>query len=150
MGLGKLTSEKMRSTCTTKKREQLVQIEWKWCDKVNRNNFKQKFYTTRNLWEDAPLPSLSYTLCLAMGTTFKCHFPLGPPSGSSKPANLYVAKFWTFIFLSNQVFFENARKISYNLKKHTPIRLHLVLSFNKFMVGNQILNLTPTPSFDHN
>jgi hypothetical protein len=46
---------KMKSMCTTKKRRQ---VEWKWCDKFSKDNFKHMFYMTRNLWEEAPLPSL--------------------------------------------------------------------------------------------
>jgi hypothetical protein len=49
---------KMRSIYTTKKRGHLMQVEWKWCIKLNRDNMKYKFYTTHNLWEEAPLFSL--------------------------------------------------------------------------------------------
>jgi len=35
-----------------------MQVEWKWRGGLNRDNFKHKLYTARNLWEDAPLPSL--------------------------------------------------------------------------------------------
>jgi len=49
----------MRSTYTTKKGGgQLMQIEWKWCDELNKDNFKHKLYMAHNLWEEAPLPSL--------------------------------------------------------------------------------------------
>jgi hypothetical protein len=48
----------MKSTYTTKKRGQLVQVEWKWCSKLNKDNLKDKLYTTRNLLEEAPLHSL--------------------------------------------------------------------------------------------
>jgi hypothetical protein len=53
---------KMKSTCTTKDRKQSVQIERKWCGGLNRDNFKHKLYMTHHLWEEAPLPSLYYTL----------------------------------------------------------------------------------------
>jgi hypothetical protein len=42
-------------------------------------------------WEEAPLPSLQYILCLSMGTTSKCHFSLGLPCGSPKIGILVVA-----------------------------------------------------------
>jgi hypothetical protein len=48
----------MKSICTTKEKGRLMQIEWKWCDKFNENNFKHKIYTARNLWEEALFPSL--------------------------------------------------------------------------------------------
>jgi hypothetical protein len=38
----------MRSNCTTKKKKRLVQVEWKWCGGLSRNNFKHKLYTTCN------------------------------------------------------------------------------------------------------
>jgi hypothetical protein len=35
-----------------------VQMKWKWCGGFSRDNLNHKFYTTCNLWEEAPLPSL--------------------------------------------------------------------------------------------
>jgi len=35
-----------------------MQVEWKWCDRFSKENFKHKFYTTHNLWEEVPLPFL--------------------------------------------------------------------------------------------
>jgi hypothetical protein len=49
---------KMKSTCTTKERKQLVQFEHKWCNGLSKDNLKHKIYMTHNLWEEAPLPSL--------------------------------------------------------------------------------------------
>jgi hypothetical protein len=49
---------KMKSTCTTKKRGWLMQVEWKWCNGLSKDNFKHKFYMVCNLWKEAPLPSL--------------------------------------------------------------------------------------------
>jgi hypothetical protein len=92
-----------------------------------------------------------------MGTTCKCHFSPKLPLGSPKIGTLVVSKLWTIIFLSNQVFFENARAISYIPQKdlsnniyHAPIEPHLTLAFKGFVVGSQIFNLILTPSFDHN
>jgi hypothetical protein len=34
-----------------------MQVKWKWCSELNRDNLKHKFYIARNLWEEAPLPS---------------------------------------------------------------------------------------------
>jgi len=48
----------MKSTCTTKKKGRLVQVECKWCDELSKDNFKHKLYMAHNLWEEAPLPSL--------------------------------------------------------------------------------------------
>ncbi len=41
----------MRSTYTTKKRGRLVQVEWKWCGKLSRENLKHKLYMACNLWD---------------------------------------------------------------------------------------------------
>jgi hypothetical protein len=39
---------KMMSTYTTKKKKQLVEIRWKWCDWFSKDNLKHKFHTTPN------------------------------------------------------------------------------------------------------
>jgi len=58
MGLGQTHKRefKRKSTYTTKKKKQLVQVEWKWCDGPTWSNLKHKFNMARNLWEEAPLP----------------------------------------------------------------------------------------------
>ncbi len=43
------TKFKIKSTCTTKKRKQLVQVECKWCNILSKNNLKHKLYTAHNL-----------------------------------------------------------------------------------------------------
>jgi hypothetical protein len=48
----------MKSTYTTKERRQLMYVEYKWCDRLNKDNLKHKLYMAHNLWEEAPLPSL--------------------------------------------------------------------------------------------
>jgi hypothetical protein len=35
-----------------------MQFEWKWCGGLSKDNLKHKLYTTCNLWDEAPLPSL--------------------------------------------------------------------------------------------
>jgi hypothetical protein len=35
-----------------------MQIEHKWCNKFNKDNLKLKLYTSHNIWEEAPFPSL--------------------------------------------------------------------------------------------
>jgi hypothetical protein len=60
MGLGRTHKQefKMISTYTTKKKGQLVQVEWKLCDRLTKDNLKHKFHTACNLWDEASLPSL--------------------------------------------------------------------------------------------
>jgi hypothetical protein len=60
MGLGRTHKQefKVKPTCITKKRGQLMQVKWKWCGGLNRDIFKYKLYITHNHWEEAPLPSL--------------------------------------------------------------------------------------------
>jgi len=47
MGLGRTHKRKVKmvSTCTTNKRRRLVQVKWKWCGKLNRDNLKHKLHT---------------------------------------------------------------------------------------------------------
>jgi hypothetical protein len=52
----------MKSMCITKERGQLMQVECKWCNELKRNNFKDKLYTTHNLWDETPLPSVSHIM----------------------------------------------------------------------------------------
>jgi hypothetical protein len=45
-------------------------------------------------------------MCLSTGTTSKCHFSPGLPSGSPKIETFVVPKLWTFIYFSNQICFQ--------------------------------------------
>jgi hypothetical protein len=58
MGLGQLISVFMMILTHTIKKRRLVQIEWKWCNELNKDNLKHKLHMARNHWEEAPLPSL--------------------------------------------------------------------------------------------
>jgi hypothetical protein len=40
----------------------LMQVEWKWCSEFSKENFEHKLYMTCNLWEEAPFPSLLYSM----------------------------------------------------------------------------------------
>jgi hypothetical protein len=52
-----------------------VQIKWKMCNGFNEDNFKHKLHMAHNLWEEAPFPSLYYTLCLPWGLHPNVIFP---------------------------------------------------------------------------
>jgi len=61
------------------------------------------------------------------------------------------------IYSSKKIFLDHARPISYSPQKdisnsvlHAPIEDHLALAIRGFVVGNQIPNLIPDLSFDHN
>jgi hypothetical protein len=130
----------MTSTCTTKEIRWLVQVECKWCDELNRDNFKQKLYMACNLWEEAPLPSLYYILCLSTWATSKRHFFLGFPSGSPK-TNFYYPKTLDDHIFFKLSFFEHTMAISYSFQKdlsnsvlHAPIGDHLTLALKGFVV----------------
>jgi hypothetical protein len=87
-----------------------MQVERKWCDGFSKDNLKHKLYMTCNLWEEAPLPSSYYILCLFAGTTPKCHFSLGLPSrvpGGSPKTRIFVPSF-----------FENVTRMFYSLQKY--------------------------------
>jgi hypothetical protein len=79
------------------------------------------------------------------------------PSGSPKTGTFVILKLWTFISSSNQIFFEHEKVISYIPQKDlfngvldALIRDNLIVALRGFVVGSQISNLTPNPSFDHN
>jgi hypothetical protein len=48
----------MKSTYTTMEKRWLIQVDYKWCDGLSKDNFKHKLYMACNLWEEAPLHSL--------------------------------------------------------------------------------------------
>jgi hypothetical protein len=96
-------------------------------------------------------------LCLFIGTTSKCHFSTGLPSGSRKSGTFAIPKFWTLIYFLNQFLKENANTIFYSSQQdcsndvqHAPIRPHLTLAFKGFVVKNQIIKLTPAFFLYHN
>jgi hypothetical protein len=68
-----------------------------------------------------------------------------------------VAKLWMLISSPNQTCLEHAKAISYIPQKDLsngvfdpPIKDHLTPTLRGLVVGSQIPNLTPNPSFDHN
>ncbi len=147
---------KIKSTCTTKKRERLVQVEHKWCDGFSKDKFKHKLYTAHNLWEEAPLCSLQYILKLFTGTTSKWHFFLRFSSASPNFGTFVVLKLWMLISFSNQFVWNKQVHYFITLKKIflvvycAPIRDNLTPVLRGFVVGSQIFNLTFALSFDHN
>jgi hypothetical protein len=66
---------KMKSTCTSKKRGRLLQIEWKCCGGLSKNNFKHKFYMACNLWEEALLPPYGIFCAYPQGLHLNVTFP---------------------------------------------------------------------------
>ncbi len=123
MGLGQIHKQefKMGSTYICKKRKRLVQIEWKWYGELSKDNLKHKLYTAHNLWEEAPLPSLWYIMCLSAGTTSKCHFSSRLPNRSLKTRILVVSQLWMFTSFSNQVFYKKKGQYFITLKKIFPV-----------------------------
>jgi hypothetical protein len=136
----------MKSTCITKERKWLMQVECKWCSALKKDNFKHKLYTAHKFWEDAPLPSLQHILWLFAGAKSKCHF-------LSKVPKLGLLLSWNFgrsYIFQKKTYSEHARAICYspqkNLSKgvlHYPIIGHLTPSLRGFMVKSQIPNLIP-------
>jgi hypothetical protein len=93
--------------------------------------------------------SLYYTLWLLVESTFKWVKCLGFPNGNFKNLsyefhNLQIHNFFIIDLQCNlQQGFSNAML-------HTSIIGHLTLVSLVLMVHNQIVNLTPNPSFGHN
>jgi len=82
MGLGQIHKQefKMKSTCTTKERGWLVQVECKWCNKLSRDNLKHKFYTAPTCGKrHHSLPLVDF-VTLRMGYIQMTFFPkIGTP-----------------------------------------------------------------------
>jgi len=117
MGLGWTHKQelKMMSTCTTKKRRRLMQVEWKWCDEFSRDNFKHKFYTTHNHWAEAPLPLYSILYAFLR----RLHPNVTFPWDSCCPKTLDVHIFFKWNF------FENVREYFISLEKILPKKITL-------------------------
>jgi hypothetical protein len=111
---------KMRSTYTINERRQLLQVKWKWCSELSRDNLKHKIFKTHNLWEETPLPSLYYIMCFYVKTISKRHFSPRLSNVSPKTTTLVVPKLWKLISFSNKVFFQNVTLISYILETIFP------------------------------
>jgi len=143
----------MKSTCTTKEKLRLVQMECKWCDEFKRENLKHKLYMTCKFWEEAPLHSLQYILWLYARVTSRWCF-------LSRVPKLGLLLSWNFgsTYLSlKKVILEHEMAISHSPQKnlsngvlHFPIGGHLTPFLTGFVVESPIPNLTPNPSFDHN
>jgi hypothetical protein len=133
----------MKSTCTTKERRRLVQVKHKWCDELNKDNFKHKLYMAHNLWKKAPPPSLIiYFMTLHKGYIQMVIFP-NTSEWESQNWDFYCFEFWTVRSSSNQAFMEHAKAIYYNLQKHlssnvlhVPIKDHLTPFLKGFVVGS--------------
>jgi hypothetical protein len=74
-----------------------MQVEWKWCNESNKDNFKHKLYMARNLWEEAPLPSYSILFAFPLGLHPNVIFPWD----FQMRMHLNVSELWMFIFFSN-------------------------------------------------
>ncbi len=144
---------KMKLIYKTKKRRRLMQVERKWCGKLSRDNLKHKLYTTRKLFKrkhHSPPYGILYD------SPRELHpngiFFLGLPK-----LGLILSQGFEHAYLPQINFLEHARALYYGLQKdlsndvlHALIGNHSTLTLRGFVVGNQIPNLTPILSFDHN
>jgi len=83
---------KMRSTYIIKEKRQLLQVKWKWCSELSKDNFKHKIYKTHNLWEETPLPSLYYIILCAFS------WGLHPNVTFPRDSQMWVLKLWFLLF----------------------------------------------------
>jgi hypothetical protein len=94
-----------------------MQVEWKWCGGLNIDNLKDKLYTTHNLWEEAPLPSLIVYSVPLHGDYIQMSLFPWTCKWESQIKTIVVSKLRLFVFFSNQVCCENVKAISYSLQK---------------------------------
>ncbi len=52
-----------------------MQVKWKWCDRLSRDNLKLKLYTACNLWDEAPLPPYNILYAFPRGLHPNVIFP---------------------------------------------------------------------------
>ncbi len=91
-----------------------MQVEWKWCGGLNRDNFKDM---THNLWEKAPLPSLIVYSMPFHGDYIQMSLFPRTHKWESQTETFVVSKLWLLVFFSNQVCCENVRAMSYSPQK---------------------------------
>jgi len=92
---------KMRSTYITKKRRRLMQVEWKWCNRLSWDNFRHKLYMARTFGSRHHSPPYSILCASLWGLHPNVTFPI-LPNGSPKIEILVVPRFWTFILTHSQ------------------------------------------------
>jgi len=77
-----------------------MQIEHKWCDKLNNDNLKYKLYTAYNLWEKNTTPFPIVYFVIFHGGYIQMTFFPDTPKCSPKIRTFVIPKLWTFIFSS--------------------------------------------------
>jgi hypothetical protein len=113
---------KMRSTYITKKKRQLVQVKWKWCDGFSRDNLKHEFYTTHNLREEASLPPpIIYFVPLCKDYIQMSLFPQDSQMGVPKLGLLLSQNFGRSYLSQIKSIFGNGRAIFYSPQKKFPV-----------------------------
>jgi len=114
-------------------------------------------FTTARTWGKPPPSPLNYPLCLAIGPAPKCHLSRDSQVGVSKFPKLGFPQFWGLITLCEDL------QLRWDLKQsRSPCQelfnnmLHATcMQGNRgdswlLVVGSQITNLIPDPSFGHN
>ncbi len=113
--------------------------------------------TTAWTWGKPPPSPLYYSLCLATSPTPKCHLSQDSQIGSPKileigtPTTLEAHNFlcWPPIEVRSETKFYPHRRLSKDMWHAIYMQVNQGDS-RLLMVGNQIGNLTPSPSFGHN
>ncbi len=138
----------MKFTYTTKQKWRLMQVGNMRCDGLNKDNFELKLYMTHNLWKGGTTPFLIiYILWLSTRVTSKWHFLLGFLLSKNF---VHLCLFQVKHVLSMQNKFHNLQKDLSNGIWYISIEINITLTLKRFVVRNQILNLTPKFSFDYN
>jgi hypothetical protein len=131
-----------------------MQIECKWCSRLSRHSLKHKLYVICDLYEEASLPSF---LCdslqgyIQMALFFRDSQKEIPKLGPLLSWNFgrsYLPQFKPFWSIWGNYFI--ALKWYFQHYITCPNQNYLTLILRGFVVGSQIPNLTPNPSFDHN
>jgi hypothetical protein len=109
MGLGWIHKWefKMISTCTTKKKGRLVQVKWKWCDELTKDNLKHKTSHSLQPLGGGTIPLIivySMPLC---GDYIQMSLFLGTPKWESQNQDFCCPKTLdVYVFLKSSLFWK--------------------------------------------
>ncbi len=102
---------KMRSTYITKKRRRLMQVEWKWCNRLSWDNFRHKLYMARTFGSRHHSPPYSILCASLWGLHPNVTFPQDSKWGVPKLGLLLSQNFGClYIF---QIFFLKSVRTSF-------------------------------------
>ncbi len=125
---------KMKSTYTTKDKRRLMQIEWKWCDELSKDNLKHSFTCPTTFGRRHHSPPYNILCASLQGLHPNVTFPQDSQMGVPKLGLLLSQNFGCLYFFQIKFFLIMKRKYLIALKKISPTHLNRS-SFNPCFQG---------------